>query len=116
MASSKEIVQQAYDAFAAGDVPAVLGMMDDKIEWNEAEGFPLHTGTLIGPQAVLEGVFMRLGEIGDDFAVVPSQLVADGDTVVALCSYNWTRPSNRAAVAVVSRSVVPLLAQSTSPA
>jgi len=33
---------------------------------------------------VLEGVFMRLGEIGDHFAVVPEQFVADGDIVVAL--------------------------------
>ncbi|HEY5185002.1 MAG TPA: class I SAM-dependent methyltransferase [Actinomycetes bacterium] len=41
-------------------------------------------GTYVGPQAVLEGVFMRLGEIGDDYAVVPEQFVADGDTVVAL--------------------------------
>lgn len=42
--------------------------MDDKIEWTEAEGFPLH-GTYIGPQAVVDGVFMRIGEIGDDLAV-----------------------------------------------
>jgi uncharacterized protein len=32
---------------------------------------------------------MRLGEIGDDFAVVPEQFVADGDTVVVLGSYGW---------------------------
>jgi hypothetical protein len=38
---------------------------------------------------VLEGVFMRLGEIGDDFAVVPEQFVADGETVVAE-TFRWT--------------------------
>jgi len=32
---------------------------------------------------------MRLGEIGDDFAVVAEQFVADGETVVALGSYGW---------------------------
>jgi ketosteroid isomerase-like protein len=62
--------------------------MADDIQWTEADGFPL-AGTYVGPQAVLEGVFMRLGEIGDDFAAVPEQFVADGDTVVALGSYNW---------------------------
>jgi uncharacterized protein len=29
------------------------------------------------------------GEIGDDYAVVPEQFVADGDTVVALGNYSW---------------------------
>jgi ketosteroid isomerase-like protein len=62
--------------------------MADDIQWTEADGFPL-AGTYVGPQAVLEGVFMRLGEIGDDFAVVPEQFIADGETVVALGSYGW---------------------------
>ena len=90
MATNKEIVENAYSSFASGDVPAALGVMADDIHWTEAEGFPL-AGTYVGPQAVLEGVFMRLGEIGDDFAVVPERFVADGDTVVALGSYRWKR-------------------------
>ena len=32
---------------------------------------------------------MRLAEIGDDFAVVPEQFVAEGDTVVALGHLAW---------------------------
>lgn len=88
MSTNKAIVESVYANFATGNVPAVLGAMDDKIEWTEADGFPLH-GTYVGPQAVLEKVFMRLGEIGDDFAAVPSQFVADGDTVVALGTYSW---------------------------
>jgi uncharacterized protein len=78
---------------ATGDVPAALGAMADDIQWTEADGFPL-AGTYVGPQAVLEGVFMRLGEIGDDFAVVPEQFVADGETVVALGSYRWKHKSS----------------------
>ncbi len=88
MATNKEIIESAYASFASGDVPAALGAMTDDIEWTEADGFPL-AGTYVGPQAVLEGVFMRLGEIGDDFAVVPEQFIADGDTVVALGVYRW---------------------------
>ena len=90
MATNKEIVENAYASFAAGDVPAALVAMADDIQWTEAEGFPL-AGTYVGPQAVLEGVFMRLGEIGDDFAVLPEQFVADGETVVALGSYRWNQ-------------------------
>ena len=90
MATNREIVEGAYASFAQGDIPAALGAMADDIQWSEADGFPL-AGTYVGPQAVLEGVFMRLGEIGDDFAVVPDQFVADGDTVVALGNYTWKR-------------------------
>ncbi len=57
-----EIIQNLYAAFAKGDVPAVLQKFDPKIIWNEAENFPYADGNpYIGPQAVLEGVFMRLG-------------------------------------------------------
>jgi ketosteroid isomerase-like protein len=93
MATNKEIVENLYASFARGDVPAVLGGMADGIEWTEADGFPL-AGTYVGPQAVLEGVFMRLGEIGDEFAAVPDQFVADGDTVVALGNYTWKHKSS----------------------
>ena len=93
MATNKEIVENVYASFASGDVPAVLGVMADDIQWTEADGFPL-TGTYVGPQAVLEGVFMRLGEIGDDFAVMPEQFVGDGDTVVALGNYQWKHKSS----------------------
>ncbi len=93
MATNKEIVENAYASFATGEVPAALGAMADDIQWTKADGFPL-AGTYVGPQAVLEGVFMRLGEIGDDFAVVPEQFVADGDTVVALGSYRWKHKSS----------------------
>ena len=93
MATNKEIIQNAYASFATGDVPAALGAMADDIQWTEADGFPL-AGTYVGPQAVLEGVFMRLGEIGDDFAVVPEQFIADGETVVALGSYRWKHKSS----------------------
>jgi len=95
MATNKEIVEGAYASFAQGDVPAALGAMDESIVWTEADGFPL-AGTYVGPQAVLEGVFMRLGEIGDEFAVVPDQYVAEGDTVVALGTYSWKHKSTGA--------------------
>jgi len=92
MPTNKEVIVGAYASFARGDVPAALGAMADDIRWTEAEGFPL-AGTYVGPQAVLEGVFMRLREIGDEFTVAPEQFVADGDTVVALGNYTWKHKS-----------------------
>ena len=91
MTTNKEIIESAYGSFSKGDVPAVLAVMDPSIEWSEAEGWPLYDGTFVGPQAIVDGVFMRLGEIGDDFSVHVNQLVAEGDTVVALGTYTWNR-------------------------
>ena len=88
MATNKELIENLYGCFAVGDVPAVLGAMADDIRWTEADTFPI-AGTFVGPQAVLEGVFMRLGEIGDHYTVVPEQHVADADTVVTLGTYTW---------------------------
>lgn len=86
--TNKEIVQGIYQAFATGDVPAVLGAFADDISWTESDGFPL-AGTYVGPQAVLENVFMRLATLGDEWTVNVNRLIAEGDTVVADGTYSW---------------------------
>ena len=104
MATNKEILQSAYASFAAGDIPTVLSVMADDIEWIEADGFPL-AGTYVGPQAVVEGVFMRLVEIGDDFAVEPDRFIAEGDTVVMLGHYTWKHKTSGAPALVKAAHV-----------
>ena len=86
--TNKELIQMLYASFACGDVAAVTAAFSDDISWTEADGFPL-AGTYIGPQAVVEKVFMRLGEFSDNWGVVVDRLVADGDTVVAIGKYTW---------------------------
>jgi ketosteroid isomerase-like protein len=82
-------VKGLYEAFAKGDVPTVLAFLDPDIAWTEAEGFP-YGGTYNGPNAVLEGVFMRLGSEWDGFAAVPEEFIDAADTVVALGKYSGT--------------------------
>jgi len=56
------VIDGAYKAFAVGDIPSVLGVMDAGIIWNEAEGNAYADGNpYIGPDAVLNGVFARIG-------------------------------------------------------
>ena len=86
--SNKEIIQSLYQSFASGDVEAVTALFADDIEWTEADGFPL-AGTYTGPQAVVENVFMRLGEFSENWGVNVDRYVADGDTVVADGKYTW---------------------------
>lgn len=87
--SNLSSVQAVYDAFAKGDIPVVLGILSTEIEWTEAEGFP-YGGTYVGPNAVLEGVFMRLGTEWEGFAAVPHEFIDGGETVVALGKYSGT--------------------------
>ena len=87
--SHRETIEQLYAAFARGDIPSVLGALNPQTRWTEAEGFP-YGGTYVGPQAVLDNVFMRLGGEWDSFSAQMAELVADGDTVVALGTYSGT--------------------------
>jgi len=86
-----ELIRAIYDAFAAGDVPGVLGRMDPAIEWNEAENFPYADGSpYIGPEAVAQGVFIRCATEWDGFGCQVDEIVDAGDTVVAFGRYLGT--------------------------
>ena len=84
-----DAVRSIYAAFARGDVPAVLTALAPEVRWTEAEGFP-YGGTYVGPSAVLEGVFVRLGTEWEGFAAAPERFVVEGQTVIALGTYSGT--------------------------
>ena len=86
-----DLIHSIYDAFAAGDVPGVLDRMSPDIVWNEAENFAYADGNPYrGPQAILAGVFARLGAEWDGFAALPEEFLDAGDTVVVLGRYRGT--------------------------
>lgn len=62
MKGNTTIVNSLYEAFAKGDILAALSYMDAGIVWNEADNFPYSDkNPYIGPDAVLNGVFARIG-------------------------------------------------------
>ncbi len=89
MTQNTEITKNLYAAFAEGNIPAVLGAMSADVQWTEAAGGP-YGGVSIGPEAVLENVFMKLGTEWDGFSAVPREYVASDSTVVALGEYSAT--------------------------
>jgi len=93
MTNNADIIRNVYDAFGKGDIPTVLGSMDPNVEWREADGFP-YAGTYAGPDAVLQGVFMRLGSEWDGFRAEPDEVLDAGDMVVGLGYYSgrWRGP------------------------
>ena len=86
-----DLIRGLYEAFARGDAPTVLGAMDPGIVWNEAENFPYaDRNPYVGPMAVAEGVFGRIGAEWDQFQVLPGEFLDAGETVVALGRYHGT--------------------------
>ncbi|HEX5183105.1 MAG TPA: nuclear transport factor 2 family protein [Allosphingosinicella sp.] len=86
--SNVPLIREIYDAFGSGDIPGVLGRMAPDMEWNEAENFPYADGNpYVGPEAIVQGVFMRLGGEWDGFTVVPETFLDAGETVVMLGRY-----------------------------
>lgn len=72
---NKNIVANAYSLFAKGDVPAFLALLDEKVEWNEAENFIYHRKRpYIGADAIVKGVFSKLGSEWEYWNLVDLQL------------------------------------------
>ena len=90
--TSVQLMKSLYEAFARGDVPTVVGAMDENIEWHESEGGPWHPGhPFVGPQQVVEGVFARLAEEFEDFRIETLRFIGGGDTVVVEARYHATQ-------------------------
>jgi ketosteroid isomerase-like protein len=77
---NKEVIQRGYAAFSAGDVESVMNLFDDDIEWVQP-GASTVSGTFHGKTEVMEHLG-RLAEKG--LTVKLNQLIAEGETVVAL--------------------------------
>ncbi len=78
-----QVIDSLYNAFATGDIPTVLGLMHPKIEWNEAESNSLASGNpYIGPDAILEGVFARLGANHEYFVLQDIKVHGMSDNMV----------------------------------
>jgi uncharacterized protein len=87
--SSAKVVRGVYDAFASGDVPAVLGAMADDVEWYEAEGMP-YGGLHRGPQMVAQKVLAPIVANVEGFTVTPEEVIAAGDTIAVVARYTGT--------------------------
>ena len=66
----------------------ILGALATDVEWNEAEHATYWPGSaLIGPEAVLQGVFARIPQDFENFRVEIRRLVGCGDTVLVEARY-----------------------------
>lgn len=85
-----QVVQGFYAALGAGNVPGVLGLLDDKVHWTEAERLPYYSGTWVGPQAVFDNLLKRLAQDWDQFSATAQDFIVQGERVVSFGHYAGT--------------------------
>ena len=80
MGAKSQVVQQAYDAFGRGDIPAVLGLLDDRVEWTTPGSVP-QGGSYKGLEEV-GTFFARIGEAWERLEIDVEAVDEVGDDLV----------------------------------
>jgi len=81
-----QAIQDVYDGVAKGDPDPLARLLDDKVEWTLAAGFP-YAGTFVGADAIERNVFDRLAADWDSFDTIPDSIVVQGDRAVVIGTY-----------------------------
>jgi ketosteroid isomerase-like protein len=86
------LLKSLYGAFGKGDIPAVLGLMSPDIKWYEAESNPYRPSgePWVGPEAVLNNLFMRMGAEWEGFTIHTRSFYGAGDSVIVEARYSGT--------------------------
>ena len=87
-----KLLKSLYDAFGRGEIPTVLGAMSPEIRWYQAESNPYNPSgeAWVGPDAVLNNLFVRLGTEWEGFAVHTKAFYDAGDSVIVEARYSGT--------------------------
>ena len=84
VAQNVDVVQQGYEAFGRGDIPAVLELLTDDVEWTEQGPSVIpFAGTFRGREGIAE-FFTLLDETLEFEQFEPRKFVGQGDTVVVV--------------------------------
>jgi uncharacterized protein len=88
MASNGEVITRLYDMFGRGDIPGVLALLDEKIDWQEPDSLPFDNQT--SRQGVAQNIFAPVVELVKDFTVGTKEIHDAGDVVFGLGTYSGT--------------------------
>ncbi|MDY6936690.1 MAG: nuclear transport factor 2 family protein [Cyanobacteriota bacterium] len=78
-----DIIKTLYQAFENGQIDTILDILDPNVEWHESEKLP-YGGTFIGRDAVLAGVFQKIGAEWENFTARVDEFLDAGETIVTL--------------------------------
>ena len=79
---SLSTIDNAYAAFARGDVPAVLALLSDDVEWSAPDVLP-HGRDANGPAEVGE-FFGGMADQWSDFGIEIDDITDTGDKVISI--------------------------------
>ena len=91
------IVKAAYEAFNEPDIPAVLALLDDSVQWTEPGGGRAPSGTFQGPAAVAKQGFGRVPEAFDELRADVEQFIDAGEHVIAVGRFRGKTKNGAAA-------------------
>jgi ketosteroid isomerase-like protein len=74
------VVRGAYESFGRGDIPAVLAVLADDVEWSAAPTVLPH-GVKVGSRDEVGSFFQGLGSTWSDFSVDVKDFLTNGDHV-----------------------------------
>ncbi len=86
---NKQLARDVYASFIAGDIPKVLEIYADDVEWStlESEYVPF-AGNYHGKAGVAQ-FFQKLSESQDAERFEPTEFLADGNKVVVYGNATW---------------------------
>jgi uncharacterized protein len=87
-----QLVKEGYAAFSRGDIPGLLALLAEDVEWQiPGAGLPT-AGTYRGHEGVAN-FFQKLSQAADILDFQPREFVAEGDRVVV---FGWERTKVKA--------------------
>lgn len=89
MGTNLDLIRATYEGTSDENGRNLLAVLAPDAEWTEAEGFP-YAGTYVGPQAIVDGVFRRLGSEWTGYRAQVHTYLEDGDRVAAFGVYSGT--------------------------
>jgi uncharacterized protein len=91
---NEALIRDGYDAFVAGDIERVAGLLDPDIVWHVGGTSPL-SGDYKG-HGELMGLFARLAEYTDgSISIIARDILTSEDHVIVLTTMTGTRGDRR---------------------
>ena len=87
--SDADVVRSFYERVGSGDLPGGLALIADDCAWTEMETFG-HAGVYVGPDAVRDNIFMRIGAEWAPFGLEVDEVLDAGSSVVGVGTYSGT--------------------------
>src|SRR5246127_2024424 len=87
--SDADVVRSFYQRVEGGDLPGGLALLADDCAWTEMETFG-HAGVYVGPEAVRDNIFVRIGAEWAPFGLELDEVLDAGTAVVGVGTYTGT--------------------------